>query len=141
MSKPIGTCGCAAIGLGLLLPVVIAIVVLETLGVAEYALPIMLPIFFTMLVVLGLLGSTILYVSRISQKSQSLMTDGLITSADQQIADGSSSVYVRRQGGHFMIPMYCPHCGNGIDLQRVDWSSSRAFTCPTCYHEIDVKTV
>ncbi|RDE12074.1 MAG: hypothetical protein C4K47_08775 [Candidatus Thorarchaeota archaeon] len=141
MSTPSGRYACAAIGFSLLLPVIIAFIVLEALGVAEYALPIMMPIFLAMLVVFGVVGLGVLAISRWAQNAELQTRDGLVTPEDQQIADGLSSAYMRTKGGHFMIPTHCPHCGNAIDLQRVDWSSSRTLTCPACYHEIDVKTV
>lgn len=139
MSQNIGRSLFVVMGLCLILPLVIVIIVLETFGVLEYVLPVIMPMFFSIILMSCVVGLAVIRISRLIQRSAYTSTDGLTSSLEQQNLVDSSEIPLRRRSGFFMIPLYCPHCGNPLDLQRVDWSSSRTLTCPSCYHEIDVK--
>ena len=35
-------------------------------------------------------------------------------------------------GAVYVVPVYCPHCMNKIELDRVEWIGSSDLTCPSC---------
>lgn len=139
MSKTIGVGVFIAIALTVILPMVAVIIVMGSFGVAEYILPILIPSFLSMILIACFAGIAVFAGSRMVNRARYLTSDGTVTSPQGQIPDGLPEFSVPHQKRFFMIPVYCPHCGNALDLQRVGWSTSKTLTCPDCDHEIDVK--
>jgi hypothetical protein len=44
--------------------------------------------------------------------------------------DGSST------GSVYVIPVYCPHCMNRLELDRVEWIGPGDLTCPNCLRTV-----
>jgi hypothetical protein len=127
--------------LAVFMSAVFSIVIVQSLGVAEYAMPLLLPIYLLLIVTVGFVGLMQVASLRMTQKAQYLTSDNLASSTQGQVRDDMTRVSAHGQRGFFMIPSHCPHCGNALDLERVGWSGSRTLTCPDCYQEIDVKVV
>lgn len=41
-------------------------------------------------------------------------------------------------GSVYVIPVYCPHCMNKLELERVEWVGSGDITCPSCMSVVQV---
>jgi hypothetical protein len=131
---------CAIVGASCILPIVFVAMYLESMGVLQYVLPYMLPGLFMTILLFSALGVVLAVASR-TARQRGYSTDPELTSLPQErTSEISFGLPTRTQSGFFIIPRYCPHCGNPLDLQQVDWSSSRSLTCPTCYNEVDVRT-
>jgi len=140
MSKVAYTGICAIVGVSCILPIVFVAVYLESIGVLQYILPYMVPSLFMTILLFSVLCVVLAFVSR-TARQRGYSVDAELTGLPEERASGISfGLPTRTQSGFFIIPRYCPHCGNPLDLQQVDWSSSRSLTCPTCYNEVDIRT-
>ena len=119
---------------------VLVIWIFEGLGISEFITPILMPSIIGVVVIVSAAGLAMVLISRRVQGQEYSTSTNVTGSIGEQASDSSFGPPVRRPKGVFVIPMYCPHCGAPVDLQKPDWVGPRTLTCPGCYREIEVKT-
>jgi len=107
-------------------------ILFEALGIGDVVWPILFPILSTtfgiMILVMVILG----FACRVGNESTS----------DQQLSlqsylEPTFPTYESiSTGAVYVIPVYCPHCQNKLELDRVEWIGSSEFSCPNCYRMI-----
>lgn len=103
-------------------------IMFESFGIAEYVWPILFPIlgwtFGIMFFVLLIVGIACRFGGRIP--SDETMVRRTSTQSAYPTYDSPS------MGAVYVVPVYCPHCMNKIELDRVEWIGSSDLTCPSC---------
>ncbi len=41
-----------------------------------------------------------------------------------------------RSRAYYRIPLYCPHCKDRVDLQRIHWIEAQTFVCQNCMGKV-----
>jgi hypothetical protein len=107
----------------------------ESFGIGEYVWPILIPIFgwtFVMMVfICGIVGVALRVGGGIpSDQTMIRRTYVQPPSYPKYERPSTGSVYV--------IPVYCPHCMNKLDLDNVEWIGSGDLICPSCQRTVQV---
>jgi hypothetical protein len=107
-------------------------ILFESLGITEYVWPILFPIlawtFGVMFFVFLVIGIACRTGSGITSDASMVRRTYAQPTYPTYDSPSTGSVYV--------IPVYCPHCMNKIELDRVEWIGSSDFTCPSCFSTI-----
>lgn len=100
-------------------------ILFETLGITEYVWPILFPIFATMF-------GIFIFVAIIGGIACKVPNEQ--TMAQRTYAQPTYPTYDSRStGAVYIVPLYCPHCMNKLELDKVDWIGSSELTCPSCF--------
>ncbi len=102
--------------------------IFESFGITEYVWPILVPIFGW---TFGIMFVVLLIVAIACRAGGGIPSDQAMiqrtyTQPTYPTYDSSST------GAVYVIPVYCPHCMNKIELDRAEWIGSSDFTCPSC---------
>jgi hypothetical protein len=102
--------------------------IFESFGITEYVWPILFPIlgwtFGIMFFVFLIAGIACRAGGRIP--SDQAMVQRTYAQPTYPTYDSPST------GSVYVIPVYCPHCMNKIELDRAEWIGSNDLTCPSC---------
>jgi hypothetical protein len=103
-------------------------IMFESMGIGEYVFPILIPIFGwtfgIMAFVLIILGIACRVGGKVPSDRVMVQHQYLQPTYPTYDSPITGSVYV--------IPVYCPHCMNRLELDRVEWIGSSDLTCPSC---------
>jgi hypothetical protein len=103
-------------------------ILFESFGITEYVWPILFPIlgwtFGIMFFVFLIVGIACRAAGGIP--SDQTMVKQTYTQPTYPTYDSPST------GTVYVVPVYCPHCMNKIELDRVEWVGSSDLTCPSC---------
>jgi hypothetical protein len=109
-------------------------IMFESLGIAEYVWPILIPIFgwtFGVMLFIFILIWAAVKVGGGNMGDQTMVQRTYLRPSypayDQQ---STGSVYV--------IPVYCPRCMTKLDLGMVEWIGSGDLICPSCQRTVQV---
>jgi hypothetical protein len=104
-------------------------ILFEVMGITEYVWPTVFPIlastFGIMVFVLIILGIACSASNRIP--SDQAMVQQSFTQPTYPAYESPST------GAVYVIPLYCPHCTNKLELDSVEWIGPGELTCPSCY--------
>jgi len=118
-------------------------ILFETLDLSEYVWPILFPILGG---TFGLMLFTFCIVGLVLSK-------GCNVPSDQEMVqhafyppysgyDTTSTEYPTHDsvitGAVYVIPLYCPHCMDKLELGKAKWIGSNELTCPSCYRVIQI---
>lgn len=120
--------------LGLCLPFVFLYYMFETMGISEYVWPILFPILST---IFGIFAVVLITVG-IACRAGSGIIAHQSTSQPNYHQPPFSHPDIPSTGASYVIPLYCPYCGNQYELNRLDWIGTNEFSCPRCYNAVQV---
>ena len=104
-------------------------ILFEILGITEYVWPILFPIFGMIFGIFALVLLLVGIACRIAGgavPSDQTMVRRVYKQPTYPTYDSPST------GSLYVIPVYCPHCMNKLELDRVEWVGSSDLTCPSC---------
>ena len=104
-------------------------ILFEILGITEYVWPILFPIFG---MIFGIFALVLLLVGIACR-----IAGGAIPSDQTMVrrayAQPTYPTYDSpATGSVYVVPVYCPHCMNKLELDKVEWVGSSDLTCPNC---------
>ena len=106
--------------------------IFEYFEITEYVWPIVFPIlamsFGVMLFVFLIIAVAIRSVGRISSDQAMVRRTYVQPTFPTYDSPSTGSVYV--------IPVYCPHCMNKLELDNVEWIGSEDLICPSCQRTV-----
>ena len=103
--------------------------IFESVGIGEYVWPILVPVFGW---TFGIMGIVIIVVV-IACKAVGGSVPSTPTIGRRVYAQPTSPTYDSPSTGSvYVVPVYCPYCGNKLELDGVEWIGSSDLTCPTC---------
>ena len=106
--------------------------IFEYFEITEYVWPIVFPIlamsFGVMLFVFLIIAVAIRSVGRISSDQAMVRRTYVQPTFPTYDSPSTGSVYV--------IPVYCPHCMNKLELDNVEWIGSEDLICPNCQRTV-----
>ncbi len=118
-------------------------IMFEAFGISELVWPILFPIltttfvtFFVVFCIIGLASGKAFKVP--SDQEMAKLTsypryrehDGAITEYPTYDSLSTGAVYV--------IPLYCPHCMNKLELSKAEWIGPNELTCQNCQSIVQV---
>jgi hypothetical protein len=108
-------------------------IMFESIGIGEYVWPILFPIFAwtfgIMAIVIIILGVACRATEGRVPSDQTMVRR---TYAQQTYPTYDSPA----TGSVYVVPVYCPHCSNKLELDRVEWVGSSDLTCPSCLNAV-----
>lgn len=115
----------------------------EAFGISEYVWPILFPILTT---TFGIFLFVFCIIGLVSSKGCNAPSDQEMvqyTSYPQYREFDSSTIEYPSYdsvstGAVYVIPLYCPHCMNKIELSSVEWIGPNEFTCQNCHSVVQV---
>ncbi len=121
--------------LGLILPFLFIYFLFESLGISEHVWPILFPILAT---TFGIIIVIFIFIA-IACKAGS----GITTLPSAIPHSYGQTTFPRHDipstGASYVIPLYCPHCKNQLELDKVEWIGSSELTCPRCYNVVQAR--
>ena len=103
-------------------------IMFESLGITEYVWPILFPILAW---TLGLMAFALIIVGIACRAGVSIPSDQAMV--QRTYLQPTSPIYDSPSiGAVYVVPLYCPHCMNRLELDRVEWIGPSDLTCPSC---------
>jgi len=103
-------------------------IIFESFGITEYIWPILFPIFGW---TFGIMFFTLIIVGIACRVGGRVPSDE--TMVQHAYAQPTYPTYDSPSiGSVYVVPVYCPHCKNKLELDRVEWVGSSDLTCPSC---------
>ncbi|MFW9963537.1 MAG: hypothetical protein ACFFCX_08240 [Candidatus Sifarchaeia archaeon] len=118
-------------------------ILFETFGISEYVWPILFPIFTGTFGIIILLSFIIGIISNKGCKvptDQEMVQHKLVPKypTHESASTDYPSYDIGTAGAAYIIPLYCPHCMNKLELNRVEWIGAHELTCPSCFSVVQV---
>ncbi|RDE15373.1 MAG: hypothetical protein C4K49_06430 [Candidatus Thorarchaeota archaeon] len=140
MNRKVGFTIWLVLILTMVLPLGLVMLYLDNLGISEYVTPILMPSLISMVLVFSIVAVVLAVTTRAAPQHEAV-SEGVAPIAFDQPAQTESFREIKlRSRAFLMVPMYCPHCGSPVEMQRAEWVSSKRFVCPACFHDIDVRS-
>ncbi len=103
-------------------------IMFESLGITEYVWPILFPILAW---TLGLISLILIIVGIACRAGGGIPSDQ--TMVQRKFLQPTYPTYESPTiGSVYVVPVYCPHCSDKLELDRVEWIGATDFTCPSC---------
>lgn len=108
-------------------------ILFESLGIGEYVWPILVPIFVG---TFGIMAIILIILGIVCRTSDGRVPNDQ-TMVQRAYAQPTYPTYDSPSTGSvYVIPVYCPHCMNKLELDRVEWIGSSDLTCPSCLNVV-----
>jgi hypothetical protein len=120
------------------LPLLLTVFILEWFGVGQYVYPILIPIFGGIAFVFVFVFGIVCFAVRASVGRTTQLQGSVHSGYEAQEFTRGDYFAPRSPGSVFVIPTYCPHCQEGIELHRAGWSGSMNLICSNCGHLVNV---
>jgi hypothetical protein len=102
--------------------------IFESVGIGEYVWPILIPIFGW---TFGIMAVVFIIVGVACKAGGGIPSDQ--TMVRRAYAQPTYPTYDSPSTGSvYVVPVYCPHCMNKLELDKVEWVGSNDLTCPSC---------
>jgi hypothetical protein len=102
--------------------------IFESVGIGEYVWPILIPIFGW---TFGIMAVVFIIVGVACKAGGGIPSDQ--TMVRRAYAQPTYPIYDSpATGSVYVVPVYCPHCMNKLELDKVEWVGSSDLTCPSC---------
>jgi hypothetical protein len=102
--------------------------IFESVGIGEYVWPILIPIFGW---TFGIMAVVFIIVGVACKAGGGIPSDQ--TMVRRAYAQPTYPTYDSpATGSVYVVPVYCPHCMNKLELDKVEWVGSSDLTCPSC---------
>ncbi len=121
-------------------PLGIVMLYFDYLGISEYVSPILMPTLITMVLVFSTVAIVLAVVTRGARQYEAVSEGVMPVTFDEPAQSESLGQIKPRSRAFLMVPMYCPHCGNPLEMQHTEWVSPRRFVCPACFRDVDVRS-
>ena len=110
----------------------LSFIIFEYFGITEYVWPIMFPIIGW---ICGIMIFVMIIVGIACKAGGGIPSDQLMVrrTYDQPIYPTYDSPST---GSVYVIPVYCPHCMNKLELDSVEWIGSGDLICPSCQRTV-----
>ncbi|MFQ5834074.1 MAG: hypothetical protein ACE5H4_15325 [Candidatus Thorarchaeota archaeon] len=119
-------------------PIILVVIFLQALGIGEYVFPILVPIIIGLGATFCLIGLVFAFAARAERQKGVDLDRAVRAGYEAQMFAAGDYTRVYRPGATFSIPVYCPHCQSGIELDRVHWSGPQTLVCQECLNSVDV---
>jgi hypothetical protein len=107
-------------------------IMFESFGITEYVWPILFPILAW---TFGIMFFIFLIVGIACRAGGGITRDQ--TMVRRTYAQPTYPTYDSPSTGSvYVVPVYCPHCMNKLELDRVEWVGSSDLTCPSCLNVV-----
>jgi hypothetical protein len=104
----------------------------ESFGIGEYVWPILIPIFgwtFGIMAVVCIIIGVAVRAGGGIPSDQTMVRRAYVQPSYPTYESPST-------GAVYVIPVYCPHCMNKLDLDNVEWIGSADLICPSCQRTV-----
>ena len=102
--------------------------IFESVGIGEYVWPILIPIFGW---TFGIMAVVFIIVGVACKAGGGIPSDQ--TMVRRAYAQPTYPTYDSpATGSVYVVPVYCPHCMNKLELDKVEWVGSSDLPCPSC---------
>ncbi|MHA2380443.1 MAG: hypothetical protein ACXADS_14305, partial [Candidatus Thorarchaeota archaeon] len=112
--------------------------ILEALGIVEYVTPVMVPIIIVLGATFCIIGFVFAFASRVETRRGVEFDRTARSGYEAQMFAAGDYIKTYQPGATFVIPVYCPHCQSGLELDKVDWSGPETLVCQDCLSAVDV---
>ncbi len=119
-------------------PMIAVTMILEALGLGEYVTPIMLPIIVGIGVTFAIIGVVFAFAARTATRRAVQFDRAAQLGYEAQMFSAGDYIRTYQPGATFTIPVYCPHCQAGLELDKVHWSGPQTLVCQHCLSAVDV---
>ena len=109
-------------------------IMFESFGVTEYVWPIMFPI---LAATFGIMTFVLLILGLACRTGGWTPTERMVA-RETYTQPTFPSYDIPSTGAVYVVPLYCPHCMNKLELDKVEWVGSTELSCPNCFSIVQV---